>query len=89
MVVGREGGGAEGHQVVLVLQQLVGEHPVAVVLGRLEPLPAVGLEEQVDGPCLKRGREGGREGRREERREERDGREGRREGGREGGRGIT
>ena len=65
MVVGREGGGAEGHQVVLVLQQLVGEHPVAVVLGRLEPLPAVGLEEQVDGPVSEE-REGGREGGKEE-----------------------
>ena len=42
-VVGREGGTTLGRQVVLVVQQLVGQHNVGVAFGGLEPVMAVCL----------------------------------------------
>ena len=48
-MVGREGAGLLGGQVVLVVQQLIGERHGGVVSTGLQPPVAVGLQEQVYG----------------------------------------
>ena len=49
-MVGREGGRLVGHQVVLVVQELMPESRGGVVFTRPQPLLAIRLQEQVYCP---------------------------------------